>query len=75
MVDYKYYYYGKLTGEVTLEETNVPIGWLSLSTRVYFNLNPNPADVGDTVTLNGILVDEFSQPLSNETLRLYARPR
>jgi len=45
-----------------------------LSTMVYFNLNPNPAKVGETVTLKGILVDEFSQPLASETVKLYGRP-
>lgn len=45
-----------------------------LSTEVYFNLNPNPALVGDTVTLKGILVDEYSQPLATENVKLYARP-
>lgn len=45
-----------------------------LSTAVYFNLNPNPASVGDTLTLKGILVDQFSEPLSEETVKVYARP-
>lgn len=44
------------------------------STMVYFNLSPNPVGFGETLTLKGILVDEFSQPLSNETVKLYARP-
>jgi hypothetical protein len=43
-------------------------------TMVFFNINPNPATVGDTITLKGILVDEFSQPLADETVKLYARP-
>lgn len=42
--------------------------------EVYFNLNPNPVGIGETLTLRGILVDEFSQPLSNETVEVYARP-
>lgn len=37
-------------------------------------MNPNPAGVGQTLTLKGILVDGSSKPLSNETVRLYARP-
>lgn len=45
-----------------------------LATGVYFNLNPNPVSAGDTATLKGILVDEVSQPLAGETVRLYARP-
>lgn len=64
---------GELYGELTLNATNIPIGE-KLSTAVYFNLNPNPVGVGETVTLRGILVDESSQPLSNETVKLYARP-
>ncbi len=44
------------------------------STDVYFNLNPNPVSVGETVTLKGVLVDEFCQPLDYETVELYARP-
>jgi len=45
-----------------------------VETMVFFNINPNPATVGQKVTLKGILVDEFSQRLSSETVRLYARP-
>jgi hypothetical protein len=44
------------------------------STVVYFNLNPNPVGVGETVTLKGVLLTEFSQPVSGETVKLYARP-
>ena len=64
---------GELFSDLTLATTNVPIGE-KLSTAVYFNWNPNPASVGETVTLKGILVEESSKPLSNETVQLYARP-
>jgi hypothetical protein len=63
---------GELIFEITLNATNIPIG--KLSTAVYFNFNPNPAGVGETVTLKGILVDESSQPLADEMVKLYARP-
>ncbi|MFQ6096063.1 MAG: hypothetical protein ACE5NN_07955, partial [Candidatus Bathyarchaeia archaeon] len=43
-------------------------------TIIFFNLNPNPATVGQTITLKGILVDEFATPLAGETVKLYARP-
>jgi len=58
---------------LTLTRTNIPIGE-KLSTSTYFNLNPNPATIGQKVTLKGILVDEFSQRLSSETVKIYARP-
>lgn len=45
-----------------------------LATAVYFNLNPNPVRAGETLTMKGILIDELSQPLSNETVQLHARP-
>lgn len=44
------------------------------ATMLFFNVNPNPALVGDTLTVKGILVDASSQALANETVRLYARP-
>jgi hypothetical protein len=43
-------------------------------TFVLFNINPNPATTGDTITLKGILVDENGNPLGNENVKLYARP-
>lgn len=52
--------------------SNLPIE--KLSTAVYFNLNLNPVGVGETLTLKGILVDEFSTAVTNETVELYARP-
>jgi hypothetical protein len=53
--------------------------WLQLaspppSTMVYFYLNPNPVGVGETVALRGVLLTESSQPVSGETVKLYARP-
>jgi hypothetical protein len=49
--------------------------WLQLADRahIYFNLNPNPVGVGETVTLKGILLTEHSQPISGETVKLYGR--
>lgn len=43
-------------------------------TVVLFNLSPNPATVGETVTLRGILLSENGNPLGNENVKLYARP-
>lgn len=43
-------------------------------TITFFNINPNPATVDQTITLKGILVDEYSNPLGNETVKIYARP-
>lgn len=43
-------------------------------TEVFFNLNPNPVGVEETLALRGILVDEYSNSLGNETVELYARP-
>lgn len=45
-----------------------------VQTEVFFNINPNPATAGQTIILKGILVDQFSQPISNETVELYGRP-
>jgi len=64
---------GQLTADMTLNATNIPIGEKS-STAIYFNLNPNPTSVGETVNLKGILVNVLSTPLANETIKLYARP-
>lgn len=74
MVAYKYFEHHVLIGEVILDATNIPIVWLRVSTKVYFNLSPNPAAVGETLTLEGILLDEFYRSLSVATVRLYARP-
>lgn len=43
-------------------------------TQIFLELSPNPASPGQIVTLKGVLLDQFSQPLSNETVELYARP-
>lgn len=77
-------YSGKnLTGElygwevITQNENSVQFPSYSSTakeTTVFFNINPNPATVGENVSLKGILIDEFSQPLPNETVRVYARP-
>lgn len=42
-------------------------------TMVFFNVNPNPASVGDTITLEGVLLDASSHPLSAESVKVYAR--
>ena len=57
--------------------TSTP-SWITVGgkipTTVYFDLTPNPAHVGETVTLKGVLIDEFSKPLSGKAVKLYARP-
>lgn len=73
LVMYQTFTQGQLFCDLTLTATNVPIGE-KLSTFVYFNLNPNPVGVGETLALRGILVDEYSNSLGNETVELYARP-
>lgn len=73
LTKYQIFVEGELLDDFPLNATNIPIGE-KLSTAVYFNVNPNPASPGETVTLKGILVDEFSRPLSNQTAKLYARP-
>lgn len=45
-----------------------------IQSTVYFILAPNPTSVGETIRLRGILVDEISRPLSDETVELYAHP-
>jgi hypothetical protein len=45
-----------------------------MPTLLFFNLNPNPAKIGDTVVLKGILVNNVTQPIKNENVMLYARP-
>jgi hypothetical protein len=45
-----------------------------IPTLLFFNLNPNPAKIGDTVVLKGILIGNVSQPVKNENVMLYARP-
>lgn len=72
LVDYEYFP-GYLSFRHTLTATNIPIGG-KLPTALYSRLEPNPASIGDTLTLAGILVDEFSTPLSDEPVGLYARP-
>ncbi|UCG44580.1 MAG: hypothetical protein JSV58_04015, partial [Candidatus Bathyarchaeota archaeon] len=44
------------------------------STAVYFKLSPNPANVGDMLMLQGILLDESLNPLPVETVKIVARP-
>lgn len=41
---------------------------------ISFNLIPNPATVGENVTLRGVLLIEASQPIACETVHIYARP-
>lgn len=45
----------------------------SYSTQVFFNLNPNPARIGQDVLLKGILTDQFSNPVINQRVKLYYR--
>ncbi len=71
MAMYEYDAPGQVHADFVLNATNIPIG--KIATAVYFNLSPNPAKVGEPVTLKGILVDEFSRPLANEIVRIYGR--
>lgn len=43
-------------------------------TEVFFNMNPNPVGVGEPLAVKGILVDAYSIPLGNESVKLYVRP-
>lgn len=45
----------------------------SYLTQVHFNLNPNPANATQDITLKGILTDQFSQPMGGQTVRIYYR--
>ena len=45
----------------------------SYLTQIYFGLSPNPARTGQSALLRGILVDQFSSPVVNETVKLYYR--
>lgn len=47
----------------------------SYLTETFFNINPNPATAGQTIVLKGILIDQFSNPIANETIKLYYRSR
>jgi len=83
-VGYDRWYYDKQTGvlvaaveqiydsmvNLTLTRTNIPIGQ-KLLTRVFFNVSPNPASFGQTVTLAGILIDQLSSPIAGEVVRIY----
>lgn len=43
------------------------------ATSVFFNLYPNPAHLGQTVNLVGVLLDNVSNPLADATVELYYR--
>jgi len=45
----------------------------SYLTEIFFNISPNPAKMGQSVFLRGILVDQFSSPVRNETVEIYYR--
>jgi hypothetical protein len=47
----------------------------SYLTEIFFNISPNPARAEQTIVLKGILVDQFSSPIANETIKLYYRKR
>jgi len=47
----------------------------SYLTQIFFNITPNPATIGQTVVIKGILMDQFSTPITNETVKLYYRTR
>lgn len=47
----------------------------SYSTEILFNITPNPATAGQTIVLKGILIDQFSSPIANETVKLHYRTR
>jgi rhodanese-related sulfurtransferase len=47
----------------------------SYLTEIFFNITPNPATAGQTITIKGILTDQFSSPLANDTVKLYYRAR
>jgi hypothetical protein len=48
-----------------------PNGWLSNFTEINFSLLPNPAYVGQTVTMLGNLTDRFRNPISNTKIDVY----
>jgi len=45
----------------------------SYLTYIFLSLTPNPAKTGQTIFLRGILIDQFSNPVANETVKLYYR--
>jgi rhodanese-related sulfurtransferase len=45
----------------------------SYSTQIFFITRPNPAKIGQSIFLKGILTDQFSTPVSNETVMLFYR--
>ena len=44
------------------------------TTMVFFNINPNPCTIGQTITIKGVLLDEYSRSLTKQTIKLYERP-
>jgi rhodanese-related sulfurtransferase len=47
----------------------------SYSTQISFTVSPNPAKTGQRVFLNGIMVDQFSNPVANQNVQLYYREK
>ncbi len=45
----------------------------SYSTQIFFNINPNPAQIGQEVLVKGILLDQFANPVPNQNVKLYYR--
>jgi len=48
-----------------------PNGWLENFTRPSFSLKPNPAYVGQTVTMLGNLTNRLGQPIGNTKIHVY----
>jgi parallel beta-helix repeat protein len=48
-----------------------PNGWFTNFTELSFLLRPNPAYVGQTVTILGNLTDRFGNPISNTRIDVY----
>lgn len=64
--------YNMLGGIEAWIEKDYPIT-TSYLTEIFFNVTPNPATAGQTIVIKGILIDQFSGPIANDTVKLYYR--
>lgn len=45
----------------------------SYVTQIFLDMSPNPAKTTQDITLKGILMDQFSNPVASQTVKLYYR--
>jgi hypothetical protein len=66
-------YAGSASYNPSTHTETLAVQLVKLDTKVQFAVSPNPATVGQTVTLMGLLSDISNNPIGGATVQIYAR--